>query len=197
MDIILLERIEKLGNIGDVVSVKNGFARNFLLPQNKALLANAGNKARFEAEREHIEARNAAAREEARKSGEELDGVSYTLIRQSGDTGILYGSVTARDIAAAASEAGHPILRSQIEINNPLKTVGLHEVSARLHAEVQITIKVNIARSEDEAERQAAGENVIEAALEADKAEADAQAQAMAKAARDAAAERGDADEEL
>ena len=197
MEVILLERVDKLGNIGDVVSVKNGYGRNFLLPQNKALLANAANKARFEAEREHIEARNAAAREEARKSGEELDGVSYVLIRQSGDTGILYGSVSARDIAAAAAEAGHPILRSQIEINNPLKTIGLHKVTARLHAEVQIEININIARSEDEAERQAAGENVIEAALEADKAEADAQAEEMAKAAREAAAERGDADEEM
>lgn len=197
MNIILLERIEKLGDIGDVVTVKNGFARNFLLPQNKALLANAANKARFEAEREHIEARNAAKREEARASGESLDGVSYTLIRQSSDTGFLYGSVSARDISEHAKTLGHDIARNQVDLNQPFKKIGLYEVKIRLHAEVVITITVNIARSEDEAERQVAGENVIEATLEASRAEADAQAQEMARASREAAAQRGDIDEEL
>ena len=196
MDVILLERVEKLGSIGDVVTVKNGFARNFLLPQGKALLANAANKARFEAEREQIEARNAAAREEARKSGEQLDGASYVLIRQSGDTGHLYGSVTARDIAAAAQELGHPIQKSQIDLNNPIKTLGVHEVSVRLHAEVTVTINANVARSEDEAERQAAGENVIEAAREAERAEVDAQNAELAEAAAEAAAERGPGEDE-
>ncbi len=195
MDVILLERVEKLGGIGDVVSVKAGFGRNFLLPQGKALLANAANKARFEAEREHIEARNAAAREEARKSGEELDGASYVLIRQSGETGHLYGSVSARDISAAAQEKGHPIQRGQIELKNPIKTLGLFEVNVRLHAEVTVTVTVNVARSEDEAERQAAGENVIDAAREAERAEADAQAAEMAAVAAEAAAERGPAEE--
>ncbi|ACT59627.1 50S ribosomal protein L9 [Hirschia baltica] len=197
MDVILLERIEKLGAIGDVVTVKNGFARNFLLPQNKALLANAANKARFEAEREHIEARNAAAAEEARKSGENLDGAAYVIIRQSSDTGFLYGSVSARDISDYAKSLGHPIERNQVDLNQPFKKIGLYEVKVRLHAEVVITITVNIARSEEEAERQVAGENVIEATLEAERAEADAQAQEMARASREAAAQRGDVDEEL
>lgn len=196
MDVILLERVEKLGSIGDVVTVKNGFARNFLLPQGKALLANTANKARFEAEREQIEARNAAAREEARKSGEQLDGASYVLIRQSGDTGHLYGSVTARDIATAAQELGHPIQKSQIDLNNPIKTLGVHEVSVRLHAEVTVTVNANVARSEDEAERQAAGENVIEAAREAERAEVDAQNAELAEAAAEAAAERGPGEDE-
>ena len=195
MDVILLERVEKLGSIGDVVTVKNGYARNFLLPKGKALLANARNKARFEAERELIEERNAVAREEARKSGEQLDGAKYVLIRQSGDTGQLYGSVSARDIADAAQAQGHPIQKSQVQLNLPIKSIGLHEVSVRLHAEVYITVFANVARSEDEAERQESGENVIEAAREADRAEADAQAAEMAQIAAEAAAERGPADE--
>jgi large subunit ribosomal protein L9 len=196
MEVILLERVEKLGSIGDVVTVKSGYGRNYLLPQNKALLANAANKARFEAEREAIEARNAEQRTIASERAENLDGKTYVLIRQSGDTGILYGSVTARDIEAAAKEVGDVILRRQVDLNNPIKTLGLHEVAVKLHAEVSIKVNINIARSEEEAERQAAGENVIEAAQAADRAEADAQAAELAEAAAEAAAERGPGEDE-
>jgi large subunit ribosomal protein L9 len=196
MEVILLERVEKLGGIGDVVNVKSGYGRNYLLPQNKALLANAANKARFEAEREAIEARNAEQRTIASERAENLDGKTYVLIRQSGDTGILYGSVTARDIEAAAKEVGDVILRRQVDLNNPIKTLGVHEVAVKLHAEVSIKVSINIARSEEEAERQAAGENVIEAAQAADRAEADAQAAELAEAAAEAAAERGPGEDE-
>lgn len=196
MQVILLERVGSLGGIGDVVSVKNGFARNFLLPQGKAMLANDANKARFEAERAQIEARNQAAMEQAGETAKALDGAAFVLIRQSSETGQLYGSVTARDIVAAAKEAGFTVGRSQVVLNLPLKTIGVHEVAISLHPEVNTTIQVNIARSETEAERQAAGENVIEAALEEERAEAQAQAAEMAEAAADAAAERGPADDD-
>ena len=191
MDVILLERVSSLGGIGDVVTVKNGYARNYLLPKGKALLANDINKRRFEAEREHIEARNNAAREEANALATDLDGTTYVLIRQSSDTGQLYGSVTARDIATASAEAGQAIEKSQVALNQPIKTLGIHEVPVRLHAEVEIKVMVNIARSEDEAERQAAGENVIEAAMEEERAEQQAQAAEMAEIAAEAAADRG------
>ncbi|MEM6626246.1 MAG: 50S ribosomal protein L9 [Pseudomonadota bacterium] len=195
MEVILLERVEKLGAIGDVVGVKNGYARNFLIPQGKALLATERNKRRFEAEREQIEARNAEARTAAKSEGEQVDGSTYVLIRQSGDTGQLYGSVSARDICEAAQAAGHALQKSQIQLNQPIKTIGVHEVSVRLHAEVSVTVTINVARSEDEAERQAAGENVIEAAFAADRAEADEAAAEIAEAAAEAAAERGPAEE--
>ena len=183
MQIILLERVENLGGLGDEVSVKNGFARNFLLPKGKALIANAQNRARFEAERDAIEARNAEARENASAAGTELDGMSFTLIRQSGATGNLYGSVNARDIVEVAGEAGHKIKREQVRLNEPIKTLGIHEVGLRLHAEVRIDISVNVARSIDEAERQAAGENII-ATLQAETQAADSeQASSMAEAA--------------
>ncbi len=196
MQVILLERVGGLGNIGDVVTVKNGFGRNFLLPKGKALLANASNKRRFEAERSQIEERNQAAKEKAAGEAESLDGVSFVLIRQSSETGQLYGSVTARDVAAAASEAGYPVSRSQVVLNMPLKMIGVHQVEVRLHPEVDTSITVNIARSEGEAERQSAGENVIEAAMEEDRAQADAQAAEMAEAAAEAAAERGPGDDD-
>ncbi len=191
MDVILLERVDKLGAIGDVVRVKGGFARNFLLPQGKALLATDGNKARFERERAAIEARNAKARAAAEVDARSLDGASYVLIRQAGETGQLYGSVSARDISTAANEAGHPVERRHVQLNNPIKTIGLHEVIVRLHPDVAQTITVYVARSPDEAERQARGENVIEAALAADRAAASEQAQEIAAAAAAASAERG------
>lgn len=162
MQVILLEHVEKLGGIGDEVAVKNGFARNFLIPQGKALLANEANRARFEREKEAIEARNAKAREQAEGDGKALDGQSFVLIRQSGDSGQLYGSVSARDIVEAAAEAGHKIGRNQVRLDMPIKTIGMHDVRIRLHAEVAVTVHVNVARSQDEAERQAAGENIIE-----------------------------------
>ena len=160
MQIILLERVENLGNLGDEVSVKNGFARNFLLPKGKALVANAQNRARFEAERDIIEKRNAEARDQASQAGTNLDGAQFVMIRQSGTTGQLYGSVTARDIVEIAGENGHSLKREQIRLNQPIKTIGIHEVGVRLHAEVRVEITINVARSEDEAERQARGEDV-------------------------------------
>lgn len=183
MQIILLERVENLGGLGDEVSVKSGFARNFLLPKGKALIANAQNRARFEAEREAIEKRNADARDAASSAGTKLDGATFVLLRQSGATGQLYGSVNARDIVEIAGEAGHKIKREQVRLNAPIKTIGLHEVGIRLHAEVRVEITVNVARSTDEAERQAAGENIIET-LQAEQEAADTeQASEMAEAA--------------
>jgi large subunit ribosomal protein L9 len=192
MEVILLERVEKLGQIGDVVKVKNGFARNYLLPQHKALLATDANKARFERERSAIEARNAKARAEAETEGKSIDGTTYVLIRQAGETGQLYGSVAARDIAEAANAANHRIERKHVVLNQPIKTIGVHEVTIRLHPEVSMKITVNVARSPDEAERQARGENVIASAMEADRAAVDEHAQALAETAAAEATARGD-----
>ena len=183
MHVILLERVENLGNLGEEAVVKNGFARNYLLPTGKALVANAQNRARFEAERDIIERRNAEARDAASSSGEAIDGETLVVLRQAGETGQLYGSVTARDIIEAAGERGFSIKREQVRIDGPIKTLGLHEIRIRLHAEVAVTITVNVARSQDEADRQAAGENVIET-LQAENQEAAAQqASEMAEAA--------------
>ena len=179
MEVILLERVEKLGSIGDVVKVKNGFARNFLLPQHKALLATDANKARFERERASIEARNAKARAEAEAEGKTIDGTTYVLIRQAGETGQLYGSVAGRDVAEAVQAEGGKIERSQVVLNTPIKTLGVHEVLVRLHAEVQATVKMNVARSAEEAERQAKGEDVIKSAYEEDREAALEQAKDM------------------
>ncbi len=196
MQVILLERIEKLGVIGDEVEVRNGFARNFLIPQGKALLATDGNRRRFEAERAEIEARNERARVEAAEFGESLDGQTFTLIRQAGENGQLFGSVTARDVAESATNSGTKVEKRQVLLNEPIKTIGLHEVGIRLHAEVKVTVTLNVARSEDEAERQAAGENVIETALAEQRAESDAQASEMAAVAAEVAAERGGEDDD-
>jgi len=170
MKVILLERVERLGAIGDVVSVKDGFARNFLLPRSKALRANAQNLKVFEAEKHIIEERNAKAREAAEKQGQKLDGEIYVMIRQAGESGQLYGSVSGRDVAEAVIAEGGKVDRSQIVLDKPIKTLGVHEVKVRLHAEVAVTIKVNIARSLDEAERQAKGENVIASQFAEDQA---------------------------
>lgn len=169
MEIILLERIEKLGGMGDVVNVKPGFARNFLLPQEKALRATKANLARFEAEREFLEARNAEAREHASTKGSELDGKTFNVIRKAGETGILYGSVSSRDVADLV--AGE-VKRNMVVLEQPIKNLGLHNVKIKLHPEVAITVTVNVARSEDEAERQLAGEDVIQSQMNADRAEA-------------------------
>ncbi|OYW82706.1 MAG: 50S ribosomal protein L9 [Asticcacaulis sp. 32-58-5] len=169
MKVVLLERVENLGHIGDVVAVKDGFARNFLLPRHKALRATSANLKVFEAQKEQIVARNAAAKAAAEKQGAELDGSQYVLIRQAGETGQLYGSVTARDVAEAIAEAGGKVERSQISLDTPIKTLGVHEIKVRLHAEVSITVTANVARSADEAERQAAGENVIASQFEEDR----------------------------
>jgi large subunit ribosomal protein L9 len=169
MKVVLLERVENLGTIGDVVGVKDGYARNYLLPRHKALRATAANLKVFEAQKEQIVARNAAAKAAAEKAASELDGSSYIIIRQAGDTGQLYGSVNARDVADAVAEAGGKVERNQVVLNTPIKTLGLHQITVRLHAEVAITITVNVARSQDEAERQAAGENVIASQFEEDR----------------------------
>ncbi|MEO0753296.1 MAG: 50S ribosomal protein L9 [Pseudomonadota bacterium] len=187
MQVILLERVEKLGAIGDEVAVKSGYGRNFLIPQGKALLANDTNRKRFEREREDIERRNAEARQAAEANSESLNGMSFTLIRQSGDTGQLYGSVTARDIAEAAAEAGQKVTKQQIRLNEPIKTIGLFDVAVKLHAEVEVTVQVNVARSIDEAERQAAGEDIIESLQSERMAIEDEQAGEMAEAAAEMA----------
>ena len=167
MEIILLERIEKLGGMGDVVNVKPGFARNLLLPQEKALRATKANLARFEAEREYLEQRNAENREKAVNDGKSVDGVTVIVIRKAGDTGQLYGSVSARDIAEELQGKG--VKRNMVILEEPIKALGLHEVKVRLHPEVSVSVTVNVARTTDEAERQAKGEDVIamEAAAEA------------------------------
>jgi len=170
MKVILLERVERLGALGDVVSVKDGFARNFLLPRSKALRANSSNMKVFEGMRADIEERNANAREAATKSGGKLDGASYIMIRQAGETGQLYGSVSGRDVADAVNTEGGKIDRAMVVLDRPIKTLGVHEIKVRLHPEVSVTIKVNIARSADEAERQAKGEDVIATQFDADRA---------------------------
>ena len=178
MKVILLERLEGWGALGDVVNVKDGYARNFLLPRSKALRANNANLKVFEAQRAEIEARNAKAKDAAGTAGEKLDGTSYILIRQAGESGQLYGSVAGRDVADAVNAEGvSRIERAMVALDKPIKTLGLHEVKVRLHPEVTVTVTLNIARSQDEAERQARGEDVINAQFEEDRI-ADEQAQA-------------------
>ena len=166
MKVVLLERVERLGSLGDVVNVKDGFARNFLLPRSKALRATEANLKVFEGQRKDIEARNEKAREAAEKSGAKLDGHSYILIRQAGESGQLYGSVSGRDVADIVNAEGGKVERSMVVLDKPIKTLGLHEVKVRLHPEVTVTVTLNIARSQDEAERQARGENVINSQFE-------------------------------
>ena len=161
MEIILLERIEKLGTIGDVVTVKDGYARNFLLPNKKALRANEANRKVFEANRERLEAENAARRDEAAKAGANVDGTELVLIRSASNSGQLYGSVNVRDIADALKGQGHDVNKSQIILERPIKTIGLFEVKVALHPEVRVTVTVNVARSDDEAELQKQGIDVL------------------------------------
>jgi large subunit ribosomal protein L9 len=160
MQVILLQRIGRLGQMGDVVKVKNGFARNFLLPQGKALRATAANQAEFETKRVHLEADNLSQKKEAEAVATKLDGKIFVTIRQAGDTGQLYGSVSTRDIAEAITTGGFTVDRRQVILDQPIKTLGLHTTRVALHPEVTVTIKVNVARSTDEAERQARGEDV-------------------------------------
>ncbi|ABQ66456.1 50S ribosomal protein L9 [Rhizorhabdus wittichii] len=170
MDVILLERVEKLGQIGDVVSVKAGFARNYLLPRKKALRANEANKKVFEANRAQIEADNANRRGNAETEAKALDDKSVTLIRQASNTGQLYGSVSARDIVEALAEDGIKVAKSGVVLGRPIKTIGLHEVKISLHAEVSRTVKVNVARSPEEAELQSQGVDVMAQLFERDEA---------------------------
>ncbi len=166
MDVILLERVAKLGQMGEVVAVKEGYARNFLLPQGKALRASKDNIARFEAEKAHLEARNLETRKEAERLASSLEGKSFTLIRQAADSGALYGSVTPRDAADAAAEDGFSIDKRQIDIGQPIKELGLHTVTVRLHPEVEVQIRLNVARSQEEADLQASGKSIQELAAE-------------------------------
>jgi len=166
MQIILLERVEKLGHIGDVVNVKDGYARNYLLPNKKALRANEANRKVFEANRAKIESDNAERRTEAEKHGKSVDGMSVVLIRASSNSGQLYGSVSVRDIVDALNEQGADVAKSMVILERPIKTIGMFDVRVALHPEVSVGVKVNVARSPDEAEQQAAGVDVIAAMFE-------------------------------
>jgi large subunit ribosomal protein L9 len=160
MEVILLERIAKLGQMGDVVRVKDGYARNFLLPGGKALRATKENRAKFETMKSQLEARNLDLKSEADKVGKKLDGQNFVVLRQASDTGQLYGSVTARDLAAVIGEGGFTVNRNQIVLNTPIKTIGLHRVPIALHPDVEVTVMVSVARNAEEAERVARGEDV-------------------------------------
>ena len=166
MQVILLERIGRLGQMGDVVTVKDGFARNFLLPQGKALRATKANRERFEKERAQLEARNLELKSEAGAVADKLQGQSFIIIRQAGDSGQLYGSVTTRDISTVVTEGGFSIERRQVMLDRPIKTLGLHDVRIGLHAEVEPRVTINVARSPDEAARQARGEQVTGKAMD-------------------------------
>jgi len=162
MKVILLERVAKLGQMGEEVRVRDGFARNFLLPKGKALRATEANRQRFETEKVQLEARNLERKSEAEMVAGTLNGKSFVVIRQAGETGQLYGSVSTRDIAQELEEGGFSILRSQVDLQVPIKTIGLHDVSVALHPEVDVTVSINVARSADEAERQARGEDLTQ-----------------------------------
>ncbi|MEO8758877.1 MAG: 50S ribosomal protein L9 [Devosia sp.] len=190
MKVILLERVGKAGHIGDEVTVKDGFARNFLLPQHKALRATEANRKRFDVERASIEKRNAERREAAAGIASGLNGKTVIIIRQAGETGQLYGSVSSRDVAEALNEAGYTVARSQVTLADPIKTVGVHSVPLHLHAEVAVAVNVNVARSEDEAARQSRGEDLTVQTFDDEAAQAFAAGQAEAgSAAADAGPE--------
>jgi large subunit ribosomal protein L9 len=168
VELILLQRVDKLGQMGDKVKVKPGYARNFLLPQKKALRANKDNLARFEQQRAQLEAQNIKRREEAERLAERVGGLTVVVIRQAGESGSLYGSVSARDISEASTAAGLTINRSQVVLEHPIKSLGLARVRVSLHPEVSIPVTVNVARSPEEAERQARGERAVQTEAEED-----------------------------
>jgi large subunit ribosomal protein L9 len=203
MEVILLQRIGKLGQMGDVVRVKDGYARNFLLPQGKALRATDANKSKFDGMKVDLEAKNLASKGEADKIGSKLDGKSFPVLRQASETGQLYGSVTPRDLAALLTENGFAVDRNQIALNVPIKVIGQHKVPVHLHPEVEVTVTVNVARSADEAERLARGEDVTvrreggadeEDEAEAAKAAAEAMFEPDAKTEEEGADEKADQD---
>lgn len=179
MDIILLERIGNLGQIGDVVSVKDGYARNFLLPQKKALRANAANKKVFEANRDRLVSENAEKRTDAEKQGEKVADTEIILIRAASNAGQLYGSVNVRDVAIALADKGHDIDKKQVIMGAPIKTIGMYDVTIALHPEVEVTVKANVARSDDEAELQSQGIDILAAAFEEDRGEAEGFTEAL------------------
>jgi large subunit ribosomal protein L9 len=174
MQVVLLERVEKLGQMGEIVKVKDGFARNFLLPRKKALRATKENIARFEKEKAQLEARNLTAKKDAEGVSAKLDKQTFVILRQAGETGMLYGSVSTRDIADAVTAGGTSVNRNQIILDKPMKTLGLHEVKVALHPEVRVGVTINVARTAEEADRQARGENVILTEAEQARVEADA-----------------------
>jgi large subunit ribosomal protein L9 len=178
MDVILLERVAKLGQIGDTVKVKDGFARNFLLPNGKALRATEANKKKFEGMKAQIEAQNLERKNEAEAVAKKLDGKSVVLVRQAGETGQLYGSVSTRDIADALTKDGFTVERRQIVLNSPIKLIGLHALPVSLHPEVEVKITVNVARTPDEAERQARGEDLTVARTDDEEERAEARVEA-------------------
>ncbi len=180
MQVILLERVEKLGQMGDEVKVKDGFARNHLLPKRKALRATKANREYFQSQKAQLEARNLERKSEAQKVAEKLEGKSFVLLRQAGDRGQLYGSVSPRDIAETISAGGFSISRTQVPLDHAIKAIGLHPIGVVLHPEVRVHVTINVARTEDEAERQARGEDVL--------AERTPQEEATAEAAASAAA---------
>lgn len=197
MEVILLERISSLGQMGDVVRVRDGYARNFLLPHGKALRANESNRKKFESQRAQLEARNLERRSEAEQVASKLNGQSFVIVRQAGETGQLYGSVTARDLAESMEAGGFTVGRSQIALNQPIKRIGLHEVVIALHPEVETKVSVNVARSEDEASRQARGEDLTAAGIAAAEEAAEAEAAASApEAVAEAEAEGEEAEAE-
>jgi large subunit ribosomal protein L9 len=170
MEVILLERVAKLGQMGDVVHVKDGFARNYLLPKGKALRATKDNRSRFEKMKVELEARNLEQKGEAEKVAQKLDGQSFTVLRQAAEGGQLYGSVSPRDLAALVTEKGFVVNRAQVALNAPIKTIGLHKVPVSLHPEVEVTINVTVARNADEAQRLARGEDITVARAEGEEA---------------------------
>jgi large subunit ribosomal protein L9 len=176
MQVVLLERVEKLGQIGDVVKVKDGFARNYLLPKKKALRATKLNLELFETQRHQLEARNLERRKEAEQVAKKLEGKSFIMLRQAGDRGYLYGSVSPRDIADVVTAGGFSIARGQVPIDKAIKSIGLHEVFVVLHPEVRVPVTINVARTEDEAERQARGEDVLAEKTEEEEAVVTAEA---------------------
>ena len=178
MDIILLERIEKLGSIGDVVTVKDGYARNFLLPQKKALRANEANRKVFEANRERLEKENAERRTAAQAQGEKVEGAEVVLIRAASNAGQLYGSVSVRDIVAGLAEQGHDVDKRMVILGAPIKNIGMHNVTVALHPEVRVTVKANVARSDDEAKLQSEGVDVLAQMFEDEQREIEEQAEA-------------------
>jgi large subunit ribosomal protein L9 len=189
MEVILLERIEKLGQMGEIVTVKTGYARNFLLPQKKAMRATSSNRAVFEQQRAHLEADNLERRTEAESVAGKVDGIDVTIIRQAGDSGQLYGSVSARDIASSVTEAGVTVGRNQIVLDRPIKALGIYETRVVLHPEVSVNVTVNIARTEDEAKLQLERGGAILSADEMEAADAAAAAEAALAIADDTQAE--------
>ena len=195
MEVILLQRVAKLGQMGEVVRVKDGFARNFLLPQGKALRATKDNRSKFEGMKAQLEASNLEQKKDADVVAGKLNGKSFIVVRQASDVGQLFGSVSARDIAALLTEGGFTVDRNQIQLQLPIKTIGLHTVPVALHPEVEVTITINVARNADEAERQARGENVTQRREETDEEAAAADAAAFFEKPEAAADDQGTGEE--